>query len=339
MKRLLALALLSLGCDATEPTLYVPDYDPSSTEAIASTEFCALLARNTCAVLRPCCSALPFAFDEAKCRQASRAQCEARRQKSMELGLIYDDVQAGRCVRGTAILLPDCRSPSDPIANDVAEACKMVFHGGKKLGEACKAEIAVDCAPPALGVRVLCSGSFCRERITAGPGEPCDRLQCSYGYVCEGEPRVCTARFHPLGAECTPAAPELDRCDVTKDRYCKQDAFPQVCATMPTDGELCSSLPGCAKPWRCDVDRDGLQRCTEGKTLGQVCADERECASKLCAGRLVKVCMPGGIKAPIASMDAKTDPEGYVTRIAAACSGIIPDGAGSLAAFELPQEK
>lgn len=338
MRRLFIVFAIT-ACDATEPTEYVPTYDPLSTEAIASTEFCALLAQNTCAVLRPCCRALPFAFDEAKCRFASRAQCEARRQKSMEIGLIYDDVQAGRCVRGTAILLPDCRSPRDPVAADVAEACRMVFHGGRQLGESCKSENIVDCAPPALGVRVFCSGSTCRQREFAGPGQPCDRLPCSTGYLCEGEPRTCTARFHPLGAECTPAAPEIDRCDVTRDRYCRQDSIPPVCATMPTKGEPCSSLPGCARPYRCDVDRDGQQRCTDAKTFGQVCADDRECASRLCAGQVLKVCMPSGMGPPIASFDPKVDPANYVTRIAAACSGVIPDGAGSLASFELPQEK
>jgi len=339
MKRLLITCFL-LGCDATEPTPYVPDYDPSSTEAVASTEFCALLALNTCAVLRPCCNALPFAFDENKCRQASRAQCEARRQKSLEIGLRYDDVQAGRCVRGTAILLPECRSPNDPIAADVAEACRMVFHGGRRVNEICRPENPVDCAPPALGVRVYCSG-VCRVREILSGGDPCGvpPAICAQGLICEGQPARCTARFHPLGAECAPTTPELDRCDVSRDRYCKADATPSVCTAMPTRGALCSSLPGCAKPWRCDVDRDGQQRCTEAKPLGQVCADDRECATKLCAGQVVKACMPAGIGAPITSVDPKIDPNNYVARLAAACSGIIPDGAGGLAPFELPAEK
>ena len=338
MRLALIAAIFLLGCDATEPKPYVPEYDPNNTEAIASTEFCALLAQTTCAVLRPCCNALPFAFDEAKCRQASRVQCEARRLKSMELGLIYDDFQAGRCVRGSAILLPNCRSPRDPIAADVAEACRMVFHGGRKVGESCKTDNVVDCAPPALGVRVFCAGT-CRVREFAAPGESCEKLSCTTGYNCEGEPRRCSARFHPLGAECTPSAPELDRCDVSSDRYCKQDVFPSVCAPMPTEGELCSSSPGCARPFRCDVDRNGEQRCTDAKPLGTSCNEDRECETRLCAGQLVKVCMPAGIGPPIASVDPKADPANYLARISAACSGIIPDGAGSLAAFELPQDK
>ena len=108
---------------------------------------------------------------------------------------------------------------------------------------------------------------------------------------------------------------------------------------MPTKGDLCSSFPGCTRPYRCDTDRDGQQRCTDAKTLGQSCADDRECESRLCAGLVVKVCMPSGIGAPITTTDPKSDPANYIARIAAACSGIIPDGAGSLASFDLPQGK
>jgi hypothetical protein len=195
--------------------------------------------------------------------------------------------------------------------------------------------------PPELGVRVFCSGT-CKVREILRGGDLCGvtpLATCGAGLTCEGQPARCTARFHPLGAECSPATPESDRCDVTKDRFCNAAATPPVCATMPTKGELCSSLPGCARPYRCDTDRDGQQRCTDAKVLGQACADDRECATKLCAGQLVKACMPSGIGAPIASFDPKSDPVNYVARIAAACSGVIPEGAGGLAPFELPPEK
>lgn len=341
MRWALVLALLAGGCDASEPTLYVPTYDPLSTDAVAQTEFCALLARNTCAVLRPCCSALPFSFDEAKCQRASRAQCEARRQKSLEIGLVYDDMQAGRCVRGTAILLPECRSPrvDDDVAADVAEACRMVFHGGAHLGESCRTENPVACAPPALGVRVRCSG-HCEVREILGPGDECSLAspaRCGSGLICEGQPSRCGSRFLPLGAECTPSSPDSDRCDITRDRFCNAGGYPPVCEAMPTLGDNCTAVPGCARPYRCDTDRDGQQRCTEAKQIGQACADNGECATKLCAGQIVKVCVPSGIGPPIVPAGG-ADPAEYVARIAAACSGIIPDGAGGLAPFELPAD-
>jgi hypothetical protein len=257
----------------------------------------------------------------------------------MELGLVYDDVQAGRCVRGTAILLPGCRSPTDPIAADVAEACRMVFHGTSRVGDPCKTENPVDCAPPALGVRVFCTG-ICRVREILEGGEECGMTtaRCGVGLVCEGQPPRCTSRFLPLGAECFPTTAENDRCDQSSDRFCGGNGVTPVCTPMPTRAEPCTAVPGCAKPYRCDTDRDGQQRCTDAKTIGQACADNGECATKLCAGQIVKVCMPSGIGAPIASVDPTKEPVEYVSRIAAACSGIIPEGAGSLASFELPAE-
>lgn len=352
MRRVLLTLLLCLGCDSSETTPYVPTYDPRSDEPVASTEFCALLARNTCAVLRPCCNALPFAFDEIKCRSASRALCEARRTKSMELGLAYDDLQAGRCVRGTAVLLPDCRSPDDPVAADVVEACRNVWNGGRAVGEPCKFDNPVECRPPSLGVRVECAG-VCRERVVLQGGDSCALrpTACAAGLICDGEPRRCTAKYHPLGAPCTPTATlEADRCDARKDRFCDNEAAQPVCKELPTLGEKCQISPGCARPYRCDTDRTGQIACTEGKPLGASCGDDRECATKLCGGNnttLLRVCIPSGLGPPIIPLDVATlkpidprqRPVDYVNAITASCSGIIPDGAGSLAPFVLPQDK
>lgn len=349
MKRLLAVLLL-VGCDASEPSLYVPSYDPRSDEPVASTEFCALLARNTCAVLRPCCNALPFSFDEVKCRTASRGLCEARRTKSMELGLVYDDVQAGRCVRGTAILLPDCRMPDDPVAADVIEACRNVWTGGRVLGETCKFDNPVDCRPPSLGVRVECGGQ-CRVREVLAGGELCATrpLNCAAGLICTGEPRRCTAKFHPLGAPCTPTATAAtDRCNANLDRYC--DDTTSRCTQLPAPGEACTASNGCVKPFHCDTDRGGKQVCVPAKPLGSSCNDDKECGSKICGGgatTLLRVCVPSGLGPPIIPLDGATrvpidphlHPVEFVNAISASCSGIIPDGAGGLAPFELPRDR
>ncbi len=349
MKRA-ALALLLVACDPSEPTDFTPTYDPRSTEPVASTEFCALLARNTCAVLRPCCHALPFSFDEVKCRAASRSLCEARRTKSMELGLSYDDVQAGRCVRGTAILLPNCQSPDDAAAADVSEACRNVWNGGKGIDQPCKFDNPVDCRPPRLGTRVECVGT-CRERVVLSGGELCGTrpTNCATGLVCEGEPRRCTAKYHPLGAPCTPTGtPSSDRCDTRLNRFC--DSTTSTCAELPTLGQKCSPSPGCARPYRCDTDRTGATVCTEAKPLGSSCNDDKECVSKICGGGVTttfRVCVPAGLGPPIVPLDPSTrlpiDPHArpveYVSAIGAACSGVIADGAGGLASFELPREK
>lgn len=350
MRRLLLawmLALMMIGCDSSETSLYVPSYDPASDAPVASTEFCALLARNTCAVLRPCCAALPASFDEVKCRAASRGLCEARRVKSMELGLVYDDVQAGRCVRGTAILLPRCRMPTDPAAADVIEACRNVWTGGNVVGETCKFEKVIDCRPPALGVRVECAGN-CRVREMLPGGASCATRpnNCASGLVCAGDPRRCTARFHPIGAPCSPAAGD-DGCNTPLDEFC--DGKSLTCQPLPSKiGAECDPSIGCATPLRCDTDRTGKITCAEGKPVGASCTDDKECGSKLCGGgstTLLRVCVPSGFGPPIIPSDPQTlepldprlRPVDYVNAITAACSGIIAEGAGGLAPFELPR--
>ncbi len=340
MKRLLVwLSLGAAACDPSEPTPYVPVYDPASSEPVALLEFCGQLARNTCAVLRPCCQSGPFAFDEAKCVAAARQQCEVRRVRSLEAGLVYDDVQAGRCARGTAILFPGCRTPTDdPIAADVIEACRNAFHGTRRVGEDCDGRHAVECAPPALGVRVACELGRCRERPVLRGGDECDARpgDCAAGLVCDPslEPRRCTARWHAEGAPCVPAQ---NRCDASADLYCDLELPRPVCAKRPGKGAACVPAIGCARPFRCDAARSGGNECTDAKDPFEPCNEHGECASGLCAGTSVKACLPSGIGPPIAPLGAATgDPHGYVARIAAACSGVIPDGAGSLAPFVVP---
>lgn len=334
-----AFALASSACDPSERAPFVPVYDPASTEPVALLEFCGLLARNTCAVLRPCCESGPFAFDEAKCVAAARQQCEVRRLRSLEAGLLFDDVQAGRCVRGTAVLFPGCRTPvDDPIAADVTEACRQAFHGTIRVGESCAGKHPVECAPPSLGVRVVCELGRCRERPRLQGGEECAArpADCAAGLVCDAslEPRRCTARWHVEGAPCVPSQ---SRCDRSANLYCDSERTEPVCARLPGDGEPCTSAIGCARPFRCDAASSGGNACTDAKGLFEPCNEDAECASRLCVGAAAKACFPDGIGPPIAPFGAATnDPHGYVARIAAACSGVIPDGAGSLAPFVLP---
>jgi hypothetical protein len=336
-RALLAISIALVACDASEPLPYIPSYDPLSTEPVSSTEFCSLLARNTCAVLRPCCEGSAFAFDEAKCRANAHVLCEARRQKSMETGLEYDDVQAGRCVRGTAILMRDCKIVNDdPIAADVVEACKFALHGTKSVGTPCDGRSPIECAPPALGVRVSCRG-ICQETPLARGGEACTpgAIDCEAGLLCDANltPRRCTALFHPLGSPCDacsvgPCASDF-RCG--DSNYCDPDSSPSVCARLPEKGQTCDAR-GCAKPFRCDTDKSGNQVCVDGKAVGEVCGDDAECASRLCVGTGIKLCAPPAMGDPIASEAlARSEPQNYLTRTASACQGVIPDGAGGLA--------
>ncbi len=361
MKREVAMLVVFLftctaGCDTSVPTPYVPFYDPDSSEPVSSTEFCSLLARNTCAVLRPCCESGPFSFDESKCRINARAQCEARRQKSLEIALVYDDVQAGRCVRGTAILLQRCATPiDDPLADDVREACRMTFHGTAKIGQKCEGKHRLECTPPRLGAYVVCDGGTCRERPKLLGGDDCSgRISdCATGLLCVGaESPRCTSRFHALGAACStadeikadgPERPDIPRCGSVLDRFC--DPSPTIttvgtCKALPGENERCTGTLGCRRPYRCDTDRGGDLRCIEAKPTGAMCNDDKECQSKLCVGVGLKVCVPSGFGPPIAAIEApKKDPLVYLANISAACSGIIPAGGGSLAPFELPAEK
>jgi hypothetical protein len=93
-------------------------------------------------------------------------------------------------------------------------------------------------------------------------------------------------------------------------------------------GQPCDAR-GCSRPFRCDTDKSGNQTCTDGKVLGATCNDHNECASRLCIGSTIKLCAPPPMGDPIANgTESSTD---YLARTAAACEGIIPDGAGGLA--------
>lgn len=329
MKRALALVLVLAGCDPAEAQSVVPVYDPDRIVPVASIEFCALLARATCAVLRPCCEALPFAFDEQKCRITSRAQCETRRTRALELGLLYDDLQAGRCVAGTAILFPGCRSPDDPLASDVIEACRQTFHGTVEVGFPCDMASPNACAPPGLGERVSCNG-VCFRRDLAREGESCIVSRCRAGLRCVSFARrsVCRPKAAVLGEPCSFGA--AAECDLDADLFC--DPARGICAPRKGPDETCGSTELCARGLQCEVDKNGSSRCAPGRQLFAPCADDEDCASKLCIGREgARICAPRGLRSPVASPDPRVDPEGYLTRVSAACSGLLIEGAGGLA--------
>ncbi len=333
MRRALSLLLVVVGCDTSEPMPYTPIYDPTSRAPVSMGEFCTLLAKNACATLRPCCSSARLAFDEARCRANARAICEARRARALEVGLRYDDVQAGRCARGQGTLLRECsttRAASDPVAADVAEACLQVFHGIVAETDACNPRATAPCAPPDLGVRIRCEAGICRVRKIVGAGEPCGVLVCEAGLSCRGTPARCLSPFVPVGGSCATSG---SSCNDADDAYCDPATF--VCTRYPTLGEACGSTNVCARPYRCDSDKGGGKVCVEGKALGAFCAEARECASRVCAESL-RACLPAPFGYPLSGA-VGGDPLGYVGTMAASCDGLLGLGGGGLAAVPLPQ--
>jgi len=323
--------LLVAGCDASTPEPYVPVYDPSSTQPVAMVEFCTLQAKNACAALRPCCGTAHLSFDEATCRANARGLCEARKQRALEVGLLYDDVQAGRCARGQSVLLRRCTTDAvngDPVAADVAEACTQVFHGVLQEGDSCNPKATRPCTPPALGTRIACEGSVCRVRHLADVGEPCG-TGCKAGLGCSGAPARCYPLLLPIGASC---AGFVSVCDASDDAYCDPATF--RCTRYPSAGEACSSTSVCARPYRCDTDKSGQKRCVDGKALGASCGESRECASRVCSESL-RACLPAPFGYPL-SGSAGSDGLGYVGTMAATCDGLLAAGAGGLSVVPLP---
>lgn len=322
----------ALGCDPTDPVAYEPaPYDPASSDPLSLADFCTLQAKNACATLRPCCHDAHLSFDEPSCRANARALCEARKQRALEVGLLYDDVQGGRCARGQGVLLRRCSTEGvqrDPVAADVAEACAQAFHGVVPLGETCNVKATKPCAPPALGARVTCAG-ICRPSTLVGVGEPCAGATCVAGSVCTGSPARCTPTVLPIGASCGTG---IAACDVSEDAYCNPATL--ECTRYPTLGESCVDTSVCTRPYRCDNDKAGGKRCVAGKPLGAFCGEDRECVSRQCS-ESVRACLPAPFGYPL-SATAGADPLGYVATMSATCDGLLAAGAGGLAAVPLP---
>lgn len=333
---------VAAGCDPTDPVPYEPTVQLDGSTPLPQQTFCAALAQNVCAVLRPCCQASPYAFDEARCHAVSRALCEARRSKAHDQGLTYDDELAAKCVDGTPGLVSRCLfvSPTDdPIAAEVAYACRMVFHGDRRIGEACDASSLSPCAPPASGAKVTCSG-ICLAIQEKKGGEACQTVDldagtscfapgcvCGPGLDCNGVPPRCTARVLVEDAPCdllgTCGACTAERCltcacaNGVRSTPCFDEGAPTSprCRPLPGSGQSCTSETGCAYGLRCDTDHGSV--CVDGKALGAVCTADTDCASRHCQG----ICLPAGIADPIN------------------CNGAFPGGSGGLVGVPTPVTK
>ncbi len=340
-RALLPVSRCSLGVTRASPSPGCRSTTPSrATEPVASIEFCSLLARNTCAVLRPCCQSLPFAWDEAKCRVTARTLCEARRTRSLELGLSYDDVQGGRCVRGAAILLPGCRTPTDdPLAADVREACNQVFHGEvPRASFRCEGKGTRPCAP-ALGAASRASPACAAAESASRPplAGRCETVrrgsagQCAAGLACFGETLQCRAVFHPLGAPCTPTATSGERSlrRLARPRSAIPSRHPRCARCSLTRANLAASRPAAAgrsaatpRPMASPAAPTRVRSARAAATTRNARAS---CAQGSPTAILIRTCVPSGLGPPIAANGlARLDPIEYVARIAAICSGVIP---------------
>jgi hypothetical protein len=304
------LAAVLAGCDPSEPTVYLPRYEPTEVRPIPQMSFCPLLAEQTCAVLRPCCEASPFAFDEARCRAVSRSLCEAWRQRSIDAGLVYDPWLAARCAAAASTLVEDCRAVDaqlDPLAAETTRACQQVWNRAVPLGEACVATDVLSCMQPH-DVSSQCLGGWCRRTtyLEAGAlcGGSCPTCACAPGLACRGDPLRCSAIYHPLGApclvdeECGPCTGAIDA------RLCAvRCACAGGAAVCPATERRCSRYPGLGEPCargrcdeglRCEVGDE--ERCVIGKRDGVPCASDFDCAS----GHCELVCRSKGIAEPYA---------------------------------------
>lgn len=301
-------SLHAVGCDPTEPIELVPDYPGGPDVPLAQEEFCATLAANACATIRPCCAPSPFAFEEAKCRVDARAVCESRKTRALSLGYLYDPLRGARCARGVGLLVRDCRKgtqATDSLAASVDDACQVVWHG--RLGKffSCPSGNTADCDQDADGM-IVCASAQCLRREALQVGEPCsyplpDRCsssicECAPGLTCQGAPRRCSAAVHPLGAPCEHLGKQSDAVspECGRDRYCDTGGH---CAELPGLGAPCTTaalaLDLCRLGFRCDLDQDRV--CIVGKALGTNCNASPECVTGLCTQN---ICAPNDVASP-----------------------------------------
>lgn len=171
-------------------------------------------------------------------------------------------------------------------------------------GPVCKARLPAGspCKGGGCAAGLYCVTSGTTSTCSAGPaGTPCDKYDgpfCPTGFNCNDRDDTC----HALGTEGTACR---DNAECEAGLYCRNYT---TCKANGTAGEMCSSSSEpCADAFYCDSSarmckadaqlgepcggsmppcEPGLQcassLCAPGKTIGQSCSNDNECASRVC---------------------------------------------------------
>ena len=229
----------------------------------------------------------------------------------------------GRCLNGGEGPKPE----GEPCANDLecnSGRCTMIA-GAMRCGRQCDVDSA-DCAN---GTLCEDTGDGCGTclpfELSTAPrpfGAPCeDDSDCASGDCADGEGAsedfctttcgICPGGFHCREGRCVNGdlGGPGDGCVVDDDcaaADCVDIDGDRVCA--PECGE------GCVDGFSCIPTSVGDRCVADGLALGEMCTDNAECRTRICAGTCTRIC------------DDSPCPDGFDCRPAGEVSGCFPQG-------------
>ncbi|HEX4339093.1 MAG TPA: hypothetical protein VH062_24465 [Polyangiaceae bacterium] len=240
------------------------------------------LVHALCDSVQSCCTSAERQFDPVHCRTTVIQQFVV---PLSDTTLIYDSVQAGRCIQAITAAAQSCSSV------DIS-TCYDAFQGKFLVGAACQSSFECDQGP--FGFAVCNASNVCEQPPRGTLGQPCTYTciegaglpHCKsvfYGLASgdaaachSGDGLVCvanamgTATCEPLSADCkqnpTASCPAGQECNLTSGQCFVPVPVGQSCATA-----LCGADGYCT---------GGI--CYPVKANAAVCVQDVECASGKC---------------------------------------------------------
>ncbi len=277
-----ALAMALAGCSSSDDSTGGSDGGGGSDGAttITQSDYPADYAAAYCKALGSCCSAVPLAFDEAKCRSDTTISATSDLQNRLEGNRVFDPTAAGSCIATLQSQFATCSGSAATNAIVIA-ACKSVTHGTKAVGEACTAD--PECGPSAGDCDL--DKHVCTAPITLAPhlalGASCEESCDAAAENCRGildtgsggAGGVTQAGFDD------PTHPHA--CYLSDGLYC--DDATHACAAPAAIGASCATAT-CAAGSFCDAGTCAALR-ADGAPCTSDDIDDRTCASGYCVSK------------------------------------------------------
>jgi hypothetical protein len=261
------------------------------------------IAADRCARVKDCCGQAKESFDEALCEKQVGATLPGGTGAGGAAGaggssgasaVAYDGTQAGKCLDELKSKAQTCSSLFPSGAADaptggpirMSDACSRVFHGSKKVGEACASSL--ECAPNDKGF------AYCNPALAPSSGSgmgACEEVVAGVGQCGEAgggsSPNKIFLVCVPEGDTVMPCVNGYcakiwhagDKCHAFSDGACEAGT---TCADPGADGwGTCKGAPKAGSPCEngaCAADAwCDSGTCKAKKGAGEACTNASEC--------------------------------------------------------------